>query len=93
MGSNSASAISSAASKASPQRFVLPVQGMTCAACVAHVEKALAAGNNLEQMRKDQLLAPWSKQYSGSFVSADAFLETLYNSLSRSGHTPFVPHN
>ena len=59
----------------------------------AVVSKALAAGNNLEQMRKDQLLAPWSKQYSGSFVSADAFLETLYNSLSRSGHTPFVPHN
>src|SRR5262252_700693 len=43
MGSNSASAISSAASKAALQRFVLPVQGMTCAACVAHVEKALAA--------------------------------------------------
>jgi Cu+-exporting ATPase len=43
MGSNSASAISSAASKGTLQRFVLPVQGMTCAACVAHVEKALGA--------------------------------------------------
>src|SRR5262245_28805955 len=39
MGSNSASAISSAA----PEHLVLPVTGMTCAACVAHVEKALAA--------------------------------------------------
>ncbi|HTT11681.1 MAG TPA: heavy metal translocating P-type ATPase [Burkholderiaceae bacterium] len=41
MGSNSASAISSAASEEALQSFVLPVQGMTCAACVAHVEKAL----------------------------------------------------
>jgi Cu+-exporting ATPase len=28
---------------AAAQRFVLPVQGMSCAACVAHVERALAA--------------------------------------------------
>lgn len=59
----------------------------------AVVAKALKAGTSLEQMRKDGLLAPWSKKYSGDFMSTDAFLETLYNSLSQSGHTPFVRHN
>jgi cyclase len=59
----------------------------------AVVAKALKAGTSLEQMRKDGLLAPWSKKYSGDFISTDAFLETLYNSLSQSGHTPFVRHN
>ncbi|MCX8003574.1 MAG: heavy metal translocating P-type ATPase, partial [Burkholderiaceae bacterium] len=32
-----------AVSPAAARRFVLPVQGMSCASCVAHVEKALAA--------------------------------------------------
>ena len=59
----------------------------------AVVAKALKAGKSLEQMKQQQLLAPWSKKYSGDFISTDTFIETLYNSLSQSGHTPFVRHN
>ena len=59
----------------------------------AAVAKALKAGKTLEQMKQAQLLAPWGKKYSGDFISTDTFTETLYNSLSQSGHTPFVRHN
>jgi glyoxylase-like metal-dependent hydrolase (beta-lactamase superfamily II) len=44
------------------------------------VAKALREGNTLDQMRRAKTLDPW-KKYSGDFVSEDAFLETLYNSL------------
>jgi cyclase len=59
----------------------------------AIVAKALKAGKSLAQMKQEQLLAPWSTKYSGDFISTDVWLETLYNSLSHSGHTPFVRHN
>ncbi len=59
----------------------------------AVVANALKAGKSLEQMKQQKLLAPWSQRYSGDFISTDAFLETLYNSLSQRGHTPFVRHN
>lgn len=59
----------------------------------AVVAKALKAGKSLEQMQQQKLLAPWSQKYSGDFISSETFLETLYNSLSQSGHTPFVRHN
>jgi len=35
---------------ASPQRLVVPVQGMTCASCVAHVEKALTRVAGVERV-------------------------------------------
>jgi len=59
----------------------------------AAVSKALKAGKTLEQMKAEHVLAAWSAKYSGDFVSTDIFTETLYNSLSQSGHTPFVRHN
>src|SRR5947209_6546974 len=45
------------------------------------VAKALTEGKTLDQMKQAKLLDPW-KKYSGEFISEDAFLETLYNSLS-----------
>jgi cyclase len=51
----------------------------------ALVERNIAAGKTLEQMKQARLFAPWSEQYApkGAFVDADAFLESLYNSYPR----------
>jgi cyclase len=57
----------------------------------AVVQKAIDEHKTLEQMKKDKILAPWSK-WSGDFVNEDAFIETLYNSLT--GHKgEFMKHN
>jgi glyoxylase-like metal-dependent hydrolase (beta-lactamase superfamily II) len=45
------------------------------------VRKALAAGKNLEQIKKEDLLAPW-KDWSWQFISSERFLETLVGDLS-----------
>lgn len=58
----------------------------------AVVEKALAAHKTLEQMKQEKILAPWEKKWSGEFINADAFIETLYNSLTGS-QGKFVKHN
>ncbi len=47
----------------------------------AVVEKALSEHKTLEQMEKEKILAPWEK-WSGDFIKTDAFIETLYNSLT-----------
>jgi len=57
----------------------------------AAVQKALDAKKTLEQMKAEKILAPWEK-FSGGFINSDAFIETLYNSLT--GHKgEFVKHN
>src|SRR5712664_23289 len=59
----------------------------TCAA----VQKALNGHKTLDQMKQEKILAPWAK-WKGDFVNEDAFIETLYNSLT--GHKgEFVKHN
>jgi cyclase len=57
----------------------------------AVVEKALKAHKTLEQMKQEKILAPW-KKFSGDFVTEDAFIETLYNSLTGT-KGEFVKHN
>jgi hypothetical protein len=57
----------------------------------AVVQAALNGHKTLEQMKKEKILAPWAK-WTGDFVNEDAFIETLYNSLT--GHKgEFVKHN
>jgi cyclase len=58
---------------------------------LAVVEKAQKAHKTLEQMKKDKILAPWQK-WSGDFVNSDAFIETIYNSLTGTKGA-FVKHN
>jgi cyclase len=58
----------------------------------AAVQKALGQGQTLEQMKQEKLLDPW-KKYSGDFISEDAFLETLYNSLTGQKNGKFLKHN
>ena len=57
----------------------------------AVVQKAIDRHQTLEQMKQAKILAPW-QQFSGSFVNTDAYIETLYNSLTgQKGR--FVKHN
>jgi hypothetical protein len=44
-------------------------------------------------MKNEHVLAAWSERYSGDFINTDAFIETLFNSLTGREHTPFVKHN
>jgi len=57
----------------------------------AVIEKALKAHKTLEQMKQEKILAPW-KKFSGDSVNEDAFIETLYNSLTGT-KGEFVKHN
>jgi cyclase len=57
----------------------------------AVVENALKARKTLEQIKQEKILEPWRK-WSGDFVNADTFIETLYNSLTGT-KGEFVPHN
>ena len=56
------------------------------------VANALKDGKTLDQMKQAKLLDPW-KKYSGDFVNQDAFLETLYHSLTGQKSGKFIKHN
>jgi len=57
----------------------------------AAVQKALGEHKTLEQMKQEKILEPW-KKWSGGFMNADQFIETLYNSLTGS-KGQFIKHN
>jgi glyoxylase-like metal-dependent hydrolase (beta-lactamase superfamily II) len=58
----------------------------------AAVEDSLKKKMTLAQMKEKKILDPW-KKYSGDFISEDAFLETLYNSLTGQKNGKFIKHN
>jgi cyclase len=57
----------------------------------AAVQKAIDEHKTLAQMQQEKILAPWAK-WSGEFIDADKFIETLYNSLTGS-KGEFMKHN
>jgi glyoxylase-like metal-dependent hydrolase (beta-lactamase superfamily II) len=57
----------------------------------AVVQKALDSHKRLEEMKQEKILEPW-KKWSGDFVNADVFIETLYNSLTGT-KGDFMKHN
>jgi cyclase len=56
------------------------------------VADALDHRQTLDQMKQAKLLDPW-KKYSGDFINEDAFLETLYNSITGRKNGKFIKHN
>jgi cyclase len=60
----------------------------------AVVQKALDSHKTLEQMKQENILEPWREKWAPEkgFINADAFIETLFNSLT--GHkSEFLKHN
>ena len=57
----------------------------------AVVQKAIDEHKTVEQMKQEKILEPW-KKWSGEFIDADKFIETLYNSLTGKAGA-FVQHN
>jgi Cu+-exporting ATPase len=62
------------------ERLILPVQGMTCASCVAHVEKALSRVPGVQKVAVN--LATESAAVEGSALQAGA----LRNAVSAAGY-------
>jgi cyclase len=57
----------------------------------AAVQKAIDEHKTVEQTKQEKILEPW-KKWSGEFIDSDKFIETLYNSLTRT-KGEFVKHN
>ena len=70
------------------REYIQMLKGTTAA-----VEAALKKGSTLDQMKKDKILAAWDKKYANKFITADIFIETLYNSLTNQKNAAFVHHN
>jgi glyoxylase-like metal-dependent hydrolase (beta-lactamase superfamily II) len=58
---------------------------------LAVVERGIKQGKTLDQLKKEKVLEPW-KAWSREFISADAFIETLYNDLTGKPGT-YIKHN
>ena len=56
------------------------------------VETAIKAGRRLDEMKQEKILEAW-QNWSGDFISTEAFIETLYNDLTGKKGGEFIKHN
>jgi glyoxylase-like metal-dependent hydrolase (beta-lactamase superfamily II) len=63
--------------KAGLKKFLDVMKGTSAA-----VQRAMAAGKTLDQMKADKVLAEWDSWGQG-FIKSDFFIETIYNSLKK----------
>lgn len=56
------------------------------------VQTALTQGKTFDDMKRAGILDP-RKKYAGEFITEDAYLETLYNSLNGQKSGRFIRHN
>jgi glyoxylase-like metal-dependent hydrolase (beta-lactamase superfamily II) len=59
---------------------------------MAVVEKGIQQGKSFDQLRQENVLAPWQK-WSGDFITSEQWLVTLYNDLTGKKTGDFVKHN
>ena len=58
----------------------------------AAVEKGMQQRKTLAQLKQEKVLEPW-KKWSGEFINADVFIETIYNDLSGKKIGKLLKHN
>ena len=59
---------------------------------MAVVEKGIKAGKTLDQLKQENVLAPWQK-WNGDFITTEQWLITLYNDLTGQKPSEFIKHN
>jgi len=69
------------------RRFVAMLKDTT-----AVVEKGIQQGKTLEQLKQENVLAPWQK-WSGDFITTEQWLVTLYNDLTGKKAGELIKHN
>jgi len=69
------------------RRFVAMLKDTT-----AVVEKGIQQGKSLDQLKQENVLAPWQK-WSGDFITTEQWLVTLYNDLTGKKTGELIKHN
>lgn len=59
---------------------------------LAVVQTGIRQGKSLDQMKKENVLAPWQK-YAGDYVTSEQWLLTVYNDLTGNRTGKLIKHN